>query len=272
MKAKILAEGPWRREQVEVTHRETLWEPPKSLGPEIERQWGKAMAEAGGKSLFDGPMARVERFVAQKNRFALEVGRTSYKAFFTVHFSHLKTRLKRRGELPNPLGVSVVLESADHQLLFGRRSSTVAYYPNRVHPFAGSMEPADADPFATALRELEEEAHLPADEVVDLAMLGVVEDPTILQPEAVIWARTSRTADEIQRQLDPEEHDALVRVPFSTVVGREDSALRRFPDDTALTPVCRGALELWESSRSTRSRIYPAGESGPPDSYTWPHG
>ena len=64
-------------------------------------------------------------------------------------FVHLPFRTGSRGGdnhgsadcLANPVGVSPALLSADNFLIMGRRNASVAYYPNRIHPFAGALEP-----------------------------------------------------------------------------------------------------------------------------------
>jgi hypothetical protein len=48
--------------------------------------------------------------------------------------------------------VSPALLTADGFLMMGRRNASVAYYPNRVHPFAGALDPGDADMFAAVRR------------------------------------------------------------------------------------------------------------------------
>ena len=59
------------------------------------------------------------------------------------------------------LGISVALISRDQRLVMGRRNERVAYYPGRIHPFAGALEPADElDIFAAVRRELQEELGL----------------------------------------------------------------------------------------------------------------
>ena len=53
------------------------------------------------------------------------------------------------GPIPSESGASLL--TRDGWLLYGRRNATVAYYPNRVHPFAGTLEPGDlADVFGAA--------------------------------------------------------------------------------------------------------------------------
>ena len=90
--------------------------------------------------------------------------------------------------MANPVGVSPAAETADGYLLLGRRSRSVAYYPNRVHPFAGALEPDDGgDLFAAVRRELDE-LSLRGDEVAEVRCTGIVEDENLRQPELIFRA------------------------------------------------------------------------------------
>ena len=94
--------------------------------------------------------------------------------------------------LANPIGVSTALETADGFLLMGRRNDSVAYYPNRVHPFAGALEPRDdLDVFDDVRRELHEELAMTPDSIADIACIGVAEDNNIRHPELIFHVQKS---------------------------------------------------------------------------------
>ena len=64
--------------------------------------------------------------------------------------------------------------------MLGRRNATVAYYPSRVHPFAGSLEPADdLDVFDDVFRESREELALGKGDIADIVCTGVAEDQSL---------------------------------------------------------------------------------------------
>ena len=105
----------------------------------------------------------------------------------------------------NPIGVSPALITSDRYLLLGRRTSAVAYYPNRIHPFSGSLEPKDADPFAAVARELREELGLESSEISSIRCIGIAEDANLVQPELIFFAQTLRTKNEVEAKLDKRE-------------------------------------------------------------------
>ena len=227
------AVGNWSRGQVRATWSDVS---SRRIVPEVERviedTWIRISTHPG-VHLFDGPMCRMESFTASAEALHLALSPTSYKPFLgtNLHNPQLANRFGR-DVMANPVGVSTLLETADSFLLLGRRNAAVAYYPDRVHPFAGALEPADgADPFAAVHRELGEELALDAADVDDLRCTGLAEDGRLLQPELIFAARTPLSRGEVERRVDDVEHDAV------WCVAAEVEAIERAAHDPDLTPV-----------------------------------
>src|SRR5215213_5659168 len=190
----FLQTGDWSPGDVAVE-----WVAPgRRVVPEVEaiidRTWAEALARPGAH-LFDGPMLRLERWtVAPDGRLRLALSPTRYKPFFGTNMSHPELA-DRYGPavLANPVGVSAALETADGFLLLGRRNAAVAYYPERVHPFAGALEPADGDDVFAAL----------------------VEDRALRQPELIFLARGTLTRRDVESNLDRAEHRGTFAVETS---------------------------------------------------------
>ena len=220
--------------------------------------WRDAKARLGDK-LFDGPMCRFEGLTLNAGGFRLRVSRTSYRGFIETNL--FGPRTLPTDALARPIGVSVALETADRHLVLGRRGDGVAYYPNRTHPFAGSLEwserPGGIDPFADCRRELREELGLADDEVHDLALTGVAEDLDLRHPELIFAARTTLDVPALRRRLDRAEHDAVAAFP-ATQRGVETALA-----DDALTPVARAAVRLFALARiRANSRVGSDGDQG----------
>ncbi len=236
---------------------ETRWaESTRAVVPEVEeaveRAW-EATLRRPGVHLFDGPMCRLEEATVTppptpgpgaesgSGRLRLVLSPTSSKVFLGTNLTHPEFADRHgRGVLASPVGVSPALETADGFLLLGRRSTSVAYYPGRVHPFAGALEPRDAgDVFAAVRRELREELSLEESDVTELRCTGLVEDGALRQPELVFRAGCPLTRAEVEARLDPVEH----RGTWSAGVARErlEAALA----DDELTPVALASLLLW---------------------------
>lgn len=234
--------GLWHPGQVSTAEVATTQRLPESVAREVEAEWTRETS-IPGRLLFDGPMSRFELAQVTPDHFHLDLSRTSYKLFHILH----TRRQDLLGPGPfggsiaaRPVGVSTLVLSSDGHILLGRRSDRVAYYPGRIHPFAGALEPAEAaDLFATLYRELNEELHLAPQEIADTALIGLVEDTRLRQPEVILTCHVSLTADDIRARLDPQEHDGVVSIARSS-----QSIAALLESESALTPVCRGALMI----------------------------
>ena len=210
----------------------------------IDEAWSRALARPGVQ-LFDGPMCRLESASASPKRLRLNLSSTTYKTFLGTNLSHPELA-DRYGPavLANPVGVSPALETADGFLLLGRRNASVAYYPGRVHPFAGALEPRDAeDVFAAVRRELAEELSLADADLEELRCTGLVEDAALRQPELIFRVRCRLTKEAVEAKLDPVEH----RGTWSVRAARDEIQAALFQPE--LTPVAVASLLLWGRAR-----------------------
>jgi 8-oxo-dGTP pyrophosphatase MutT (NUDIX family) len=256
----LLVIGSWRHGQVHTKQTNSTRLITPHIESQIARRWDDAI-KSPAICLFDGPMCRLEDFNATPDRLELALSQTSYRIFFGTNMSSKVAQMNRRC-CANPLGVSAGLISGDGRIIFGHRSSTVAYYPNRIHPFAGTFEPQDqANVFAAVRRELKEELALDETSVLENVCAGLVEDQALCQPELVFIARTRLFAHQLQRQLDPAEHRTLwsIRADASAI----DQALT---DTSPMTPVAVATLLLmgrdlagdqWFDSRAVRLTSMP---------------
>lgn len=206
----------------------------------IEDAWADARTRLGEK-LFDGPMCRMESWHVTEDQLDLVLSRTSYKIFLGTNLHHAEVAARFGPQaLANPVGLSAALISADGFLLLGRRSDTVAYYPHRTHPFAGTLEPSDQpDVFKEVQRELSEELGLSPADLSDLHCVGMIEDRAIRHPELVFIAQSKRTRQEIERGLDAKEHMGVLAIP-----GEPAETEKALADLTLFTPVAVGTILL----------------------------
>lgn len=213
---RVTALGPWQPAQVSCVRGQSTFAPAAIVRGEIEHVWAM-MGQKPGVHLFDGRMCRVESFSADAARLSIVLSETSYKSFAgtNMHNPHFGAQYGESA-MANPLGISVALISADGFLAMGRRNERVAYYPGRIHPFAGALEPEDGlDVFAAVGRELNEELGLRQEELSDLKCLGIAEDRGLVQPELICYAEVGRTLEELRRGVDEVEHDAIVAAAVS---------------------------------------------------------
>jgi 8-oxo-dGTP pyrophosphatase MutT (NUDIX family) len=205
---------------------------------DIEQAWDRASRRPGVR-LIDLPMCRLESFQANQ-KLELSLSLTTYKAFLGTNYAHPELVHEFGPKiLANPLGISAMIQTSDDFFLLGRRNASVAHYPGRAHPFAGTLEPAEADNvFAAMERELAEEIRITPSEITSINCLGLVEDSSIGQPELIFHARSDRARALIEQSLDESEHSGTFAITSDA------ATVRKTVDDPLLTPVAAGALLL----------------------------
>jgi 8-oxo-dGTP pyrophosphatase MutT (NUDIX family) len=220
----------------------------RRIVPEVERiiddTWSRVLARPG-VHLFDGPMGRVESIDVKPDDVNIVLSPTSYKPFLGTNLENpdLAGRYGR-DVMATPAGVSTAVETSDGFLMLGRRNAAVAYYPNRLHPFAGSLDPRDGDDaFNAVRRELSEELGICSQEIADVRCTGIAEDAALLQPELIFATRCAIPRGEIERRLDDAEHHASVAIRAN--IDDVDAVLL----DPDLTPVGMASLLLWARLR-----------------------
>ena len=242
----VLKSGDWGPGDVDV-----LWVPnTRRVVPEVEalidRAWQAALARPGAH-LFDGPMCRLEQREVSPDgrRLRLALSLTTYKPFFGTNMSHPELADRYGPEvMANPVGVSPALETVDDFLLLGRRNAAVAYYPNRVHPFAGALEPRDGgDVFAAVRRELREELSLDGTDVAEVRCTGLVWEAALRQTEMIFRARSTLSREQVVTRLDRQEHGSAY------VIRATQEGVTSALTDAMLTPVAIASLLLWGRSR-----------------------
>jgi 8-oxo-dGTP pyrophosphatase MutT (NUDIX family) len=209
------------------------------LEKQIEQAWEATLARPGVR-LYDGPIFRFEDARVQHRQLIVNLSKTSYRVFVGTNFCNPQLAETYGPDvMANSMGVSTGLLTADGYWMMGRRNQSVAYYPGRVHPFAGSVEISDdVDLFANARRELHEELRLDFDDINVSHLVGLIEDTALRHPEAIFLASTPLTRRAVAAGLDPDEHDGIWHV--RSMPDAVEAALQQ----ADLTPVARAALLL----------------------------
>ncbi len=240
LKFRIHATGDWKPGRVRVDWVNAARRMVPQVEQAIDLAWSAAKARLGDK-LFDGPTCRLERWTASPAGLQLSLSRTSYRIFLGTNLMNPAFGDEFGIDvLANTVGVSTALETADGWLLLGRRNDSVAYYPNRIHPFAGALEPAEnLDVFDEVRRELREELSMESQDIASLRCLGIVEDIGLRQPELIFHAKSALTRMQLEATLDPAEHEAVYAV--RAVETQVNEAI----GDPQFTPVASASLALW---------------------------
>jgi hypothetical protein len=233
--------GLWTPSQITVSWTAAARKIIPAVDELIEKTWNESLRRPG-IHLFNGPMCRLESFDTKNNSLHLALSRTNYKTFLGTNLMNGNLADQYGPEvLANPIGLSAALISSDGFLMLGRRNASVAYYPGRLHPFAGALEPREPlDIFADVRRELREELSLGEKDIEQIVCTGIAEDISLHQPEMIFAVKSTRTREEIELQLDAHEHTGI----WTSEIHREaiEPALR---SKEAFTPIAIAAILLW---------------------------
>ena len=248
----ILAAGRFAREQVRIDYSPAARPTVDDLERLIAAEWDKrlALAQAQGRVLFNGDLFRYLDHQMTDTTFTITVGPTCYRDFVGTNlYNHHRLAEFGWHTFANPVGTTATVLTADGRIVYGRRSSSVAYHANHVHTFGGTLEVADRaadgtiDAFDSVIRELFEELGLRRDELRDLVCVGLIRDTEIVQPEMLFETRIDLTeADLVARWQTAEardEHDGLVGLDDT-----RDAIVPFIQSCGPIAPVAIGALLL----------------------------
>ena len=244
--------GRYRPDQL----RQSWSDAPRSTSPAIEaaiaRTWEleTALARQNDGILFNGDLARLIQALATPQALHLTLGPTCYRDFLGTNLHQAASVLATAPHcLADALGISATVITGDGFLVLGRRGPRVAFHAGYLHSFGGLLESADRredggfDIFGAARRELSEELAIPAEEITEMVIVGLVRDREIHQPELVFdvtvtLARAALAGRFASAHLEP-EHVAV------ECVHDDPEAILPFLQRTPrVTPVAQAALLL----------------------------
>ncbi|MBI4322202.1 MAG: NUDIX domain-containing protein [Chloroflexi bacterium] len=215
----------------------------------IARAWRikSRQVRAEGGSLFAGPLCRLVSHAVEDAMLHLTLGPTNYRDLVGTNLCHpeLWPSLGPRF-FSNALAVHATIATVDGYLLVFQRSRLVGEHAGHYDVCGGHIDPAldlregIPDPFATVLRELQEETGIPPGRVTRVTCRGLVRSRETYKPDLIFTLETSLPSrDVIAAPLDA-EHTRQILLPNR----REEIAqfLDEHQDD--LAPAGRACLEL----------------------------
>lgn len=262
--------GPIDEPKLSVTFRDEPQRMDPSFRRHIAQTWEaeSALAETTERRLFNGKLVRLVRIERHGDVISLHTGPTDYRDFLGTNLYGAPAMRKRRADLSNALGVSVVVRTADDMIAVGRRSERVAFHRGCIHPFGGMVDRRDVaesdepgetvgdaaggvvDLRSSALREVREELGLAEAEIEpeSVVFLGLARDREIQQPEAIFGARITLSRRQLEERFRSGSHDnEHSRIIF--VRDEPDSVAHVALVAEHVTPVCAAALLLHGRAR-----------------------
>lgn len=188
--------------------------------------WDRFLAKH--PAAFDGQLLRMAEHRIEDNRLTITAQSTCFSAYVATRHAGFAEE-HPQAERADPLGLTVVLVTADQQVIVTRRSLTAEQNPGALYLIGGYAEPAkgeEIDLFDEAARELAEEVA-----VTDIARssafaIGLAYDPVYCHPELFLMASSRSTAAEIlggaRHAPDRNEAAELFASPLSDILNNED--------------------------------------------------
>jgi 8-oxo-dGTP diphosphatase len=178
--AGILARGPWRPSEVEVSWRKDQFEPEPSVIDAADR----ALAELRGRGSpsHDGLAARLYRFEVSDGGLLLECQPARWAL-----------RLVDAGA--QSLSALCIVRDADGRWLAGRRAQWLASWAGRWALGAGGSVEVDENPTHTLARELQEEWSVEPERLSVEALVALPTDVVLLVGMAWLAEGVSVTRD-----------------------------------------------------------------------------
>lgn len=236
----ILVDQHFRGNQLRISIRDGVKTFSDKDRQHIEEAWEMRPVD---KNLFNGEILSLVDFKTENDQLWLQLQRTTFKDFWGTNVLNRGLYQDREGEMANSLAACCVLETSDHQIPIGLRSSLTDGHSSFWHLCGGCVD--IPDPFELMRRELNEE--FGCDRVENLVCLGLGRNPRTWRPELFFSAQTPYTSPELLQQTRTashrHEHIGFAFIPCVDIVP--------FSDSHPFSPIGRLALATWKSSGAT---------------------
>jgi 8-oxo-dGTP pyrophosphatase MutT (NUDIX family) len=179
-----------------------------SLSPALRSyvrvRWDEYLRKHPGA--YDGRLLRLENIHLSNQTISIAVSETRFSHYiasraplFTDHFSET--------ERADPLGMTAVIRTSDHQYLIGVRSEGADQNPGQLYfvggfPEIGTSASPDNIDFAGELRrEILEETGISSETITSCRLIGIAYDPEYCHPELFFLADCFVPADVLRGRM-----------------------------------------------------------------------
>lgn len=195
---------------------------------EAEQKSGWDRFLARHLAAFDGQLLRMAAYRIENGRLNITANSTCFSAYVVSRHASFAEE-HPQADRADPIGLTVVLMTADQQVILTKRSLTADQNPGGLYLIGGYAEPAASegiDLFDEAARELAEEVA-----VTDISRsasfaIGLAYDPVFCHPELFLLTASGSTAAEIldgaRHAPDRNEAAELFASPLSDILNDDD--------------------------------------------------
>ncbi len=223
---------------------------PPDMLIEIEKFWKNVK----NKKMYNGKLARLDSWMVKKNILNLNLSITDYRTLLYSNH-HIQHIIEKWGGkyISRALGISAVVLTSDHFIMFMRRSNLVGEYPESIDVFGGHINISNDSEFPgireAMLKELEEELGIRKDKV-DLECIGLITNNQNHKPELIFTANVALSVNEVinksNKAIDSFEFNKIIVLPNLGKV--LTSFLKK--NELLFTPSALGSIEMFMQSGS----------------------
>ncbi len=195
---KILFSKPIAKDKIKIHWRPLQQSLPTQLQNRIQAYWTQV-----GEKHFNGQLARLDHWCFQGSELKLALSITDYQTliYSNAHINIIQT-VWGESCWSRALGVSAVVITADHYILYMQRSNGVGEYPGCFDIFGGHIDVSEKmtdapDVFGAIKQELHEELGLPK-ETSSCSCIGLIEVEENKKPELIFKTQCPFTKDRIK--------------------------------------------------------------------------
>lgn len=195
---------------------------------EAERKFGWDRFLARHPAAFDGRLLRMAAYGIENGRLTITANSTCFSAYVVTRHAGFAEE-HPQAERADPLGLTVVLITADQQVILTKRSLTAEQNPGALYLVGGYAEPAageETDLFEEAARELAEEIAVTDLDRSESFAIGLAYDPVFCHPELFLLTESRSSAAEIldgaHHAPDRNEAGELFASPLSDILNDDD--------------------------------------------------
>jgi len=237
MKLTMIGNYPIPLKDVEISY-SGIFDPPKNVAALAAK--GFEVAKGRNPNVFDGQLVRLLDIQHNASKCIFVSEKTSYSIYTETRSPTSPFVYKS-----NPLGMSVLVITADGEICISKRSTKTDQNPGAAYFFGGYVDAPQTglqvDFFLEVCRELSEEIDIDCIEIDRTFLLGVGYDPLFNHPEAVVITYTSLSAVEVhhrwQSARDRDETEDVVFLPLSqfSLPAAKSTFRQKFSGETPIT-------------------------------------
>ena len=237
---QILLQHKLSRNQIVFIKKNGLKTYDRNITDLINQTWEKAISN--NQYLYNGSCFSLLNSVFQDDILTLDVIETDYKSLFGTNITNYSL-IPDKDKMANALAACMVVQTADHKIIVGKRNSQIAEFVSLWHVIGGTLEKINHDiehPFDLMQKELHEELNIEKQHIKEIYCMGMAIPFCNNKPEFLFYAEIDLNSSQVyelyQTAKDKYEHDDLEFIQLTDFYD--------FIKDKKFSPIGKAAIDF----------------------------